>query len=198
MILRRGTPEDADALAAMLADLSPASGFHRFLGGLGRPSPALVRALLGTRPDTGSGAARGSWLAVDRDEFGERLVGHACWYVDAAGVCDVGVVVHDGWQRRGLGRRLLEAAVTEAATAGATGVHLDVHPDNRLVLRILRDRLPRAALGFTDGLVTADLPLARVLRAAAAAAPAAGSAAGSAPASAPALAPAPSELATAS
>jgi len=189
VILRRGTPDDVDALAAMLTDLSPASGFHRFLAGLGEPSPSLVRALLG------SGASRGSWLAVDGDDLGEFVVGHACWYVDAAGVCDVGVVVHDGWQRRGLGRRLLEAAVTEAATSGATGVHLDVHPDNRLVLRILRDRLPRAALGFTDGLVTADLPLARVIQAAAAAAPAPASAIASAPLPAPARS---EELATAS
>jgi GNAT superfamily N-acetyltransferase len=159
--LRRGRPGDAEALATMLRSLSPAAAFHRFLAGLGEPNPWLLRALLArtARPD---GTARGAWLAVDEDRIGEFVVGHACWSLDARGVVDVGIVVGDRWQHRGLGRRLLEAAVLEAALAGGTRLHLDVHPENRSVVRMLRDRLPRAAVTYADGLVQFDAPLADV------------------------------------
>ncbi|MFN0283524.1 MAG: N-acetyltransferase family protein [Kineosporiaceae bacterium] len=152
--LRTAGPDDAGALTAMLASLSPASGFHRFLAGVGTPKPALVRALVARD------SRRGAVLAVRATGDGEDVVGHACWSVDARGVADVGVVVADVWQRRGLGRRLTEAAVGRAGQAGASALHLDVHPENRAVVRLLRERIPSAATTFTGGLVQFDVPLA--------------------------------------
>ncbi len=142
--VRRGDPADAGVLAAMLRGLSPTSGFQRFLVGFGEPKPALVRTLLATGPQ------RGALLAVLPDG---RTVGHACWSVSPDAVADVGVVVTDAWQRRGLGRQLVETAVFAAGSAGARRLHLDVHPENRLVVRLLRERLPRARRWFADGLV---------------------------------------------
>ena len=152
--LRAARAEDADALAGMLRSLSPAAAFHRFVAGLGEPKPGLLRALLARGHD------RGAWLAVDEDDVGEFVVGHACWRLAPTGVVDLGVVVADPWQRRGLGRRLLVAAVLEAATAGGTRLHLDVHPENRRVVRLLRDRLPGAVVTDADGFVQFDGPLA--------------------------------------
>jgi GNAT superfamily N-acetyltransferase len=157
MHLRPARPDDLEGLAEMLRSLSPASAFHRFLAGLGEPKPALLRALLAR------GDSRGAWLALEGEGPGEHVVGHACWTVDATGTVDVGVVVADGMQRGGIGRRLLEAAVTQAATAGATRLHLDVHPDNRAVVRLLRARVPREAITFRDGLLGFDLPVSLVL-----------------------------------
>lgn len=148
--MRDAGPDDAAALAGMLRLLSPASAFMRFLVGFGEPKPALVRALLAAGP------RRGALLAVLP---GGSVVGHACWTV-TDGVVDVGVVVLDGWQRRGLGRALVEAAVTRAAAAGGTTLHLDVHPENRALLATLRSRMPTATRRFADGLVTFDVPLA--------------------------------------
>jgi GNAT superfamily N-acetyltransferase len=159
-LLRHATPADAQLLAGLLAGLSPASAFHRFMAGLGGAKPALVRALLAGHE------RRGAWLAVERDASGtERAIGHACWSVDDAGVADLGVVVADAAQGRGIGRALFEAAGMSAAGAGATGVHLDVHPDNRRVVRILRTRLGPRALTWDAGLLTVDTPLADAVRA---------------------------------
>lgn len=158
VVVRDGDERDGAALADMLRGLSPTAGFLRFLSGHSAPKPSLVRALLATAP------RRGALLAVLPDG---RVVGHACWTVDADDVTDVGVVVTDAWQRRGLGRRLVETAVRRSARAGARSMHLDVHPTNRLVVDLLRDRLPGARRAFADGLVTFDVPLALLLDAAA-------------------------------
>jgi GNAT superfamily N-acetyltransferase len=160
LVLRPADVGDEHLLAALLAGLSPASGFHRFMAGLGPPKPALVRGLLATRE------RRGAWLALERDDEGtERAVGHACWSVDDAGVADLGVLVADAAQGRGIGGALFEAAGRSAADAGATAVHLDVHPDNRRVARILRARLGGRALTWDEGLLTLDVPLADAVRA---------------------------------
>src|SRR3954462_14932650 len=96
--LRPAGAGDERLLAALLAGLSPASAFHRFMSGLGGPKPALVRALLREDKD------RGAWLALERAATGnERAVGHACWSIDARGVADLRVVVADEAQGRGAG-----------------------------------------------------------------------------------------------
>ena len=156
--LRDAGPPDAAALTDLLRLLSPASAFMRFLVGFGEPKPALVRGLLATGP------RRGALLAVLP---GGTAVGHACWSVsagpDGGGVVDVGVLVLDGWQRRGVGRALVEAAVARAADAGGTVLHLDVHPENRALIAALRRRLPTATRRYADGLVTFDVPLGDVV-----------------------------------
>lgn len=156
--LRPAGPGDEQLLAALLAGLSPASAFHRFMAGLGTPKPALLRALLREGED------RGAWLAVERTPAGtERAIGHACWSVQADGVADLGVVVADDAQGRGIGGGLFRAAAQAAAGAGARAVHLDVHPENRRVAAILRRRLGAAALAWDQGLLTVDLPMPAVL-----------------------------------
>jgi ribosomal protein S18 acetylase RimI-like enzyme len=156
--LRAAGPEDGPLLAALLAGLSPASAFHRFMAGLGGPKPALVQALLRREED------RGALLALERTgSLGQRAVGHACWSVDGRGVADLGVVVADAAQGRRIGSALFEAAAGAAADAGADAVHLDVHPDNRLVVAILRARFGLGALAWDQGLVTVDVPVSAVL-----------------------------------
>ncbi len=168
LVFRPAGPEDEQLLTDLLAGLSPASAFHRFMAGLGRPKPSLVRALLRTDE------RRGAWLAVERDADGvERALGHAIWSLvpgDGRGdVADLGVVVADAAQGRGIGSALFEAAARSAADAGAVGVHLDVHPDNRRVARILRARLGSGALAWDQGLLTLDAPLLAAVRGPAAA-----------------------------
>jgi GNAT superfamily N-acetyltransferase len=158
--LRPAGPRDEQLLTTLLAGLSAASAFHRFMAGLGAPKPALVRALL--RED----ADRGAWLALERLPDGtDRAVGHACWSVDARGIADLGVVVADGAQGRGIGGALFEAAARSAAVAGALGVHLDVHAENRRVLAILRARFGPGVPRWDQGLITVDVPIGAVVRA---------------------------------
>jgi GNAT superfamily N-acetyltransferase len=67
-----------------------------------------------------------TWIAA---RSGDQLVG----FVNVA--TDGGVhaflldtTVHPGWQRRGIGRRLVAAAVDQVRTAGVTWLHVDYEP----------------------------------------------------------------------
>jgi acetyltransferase len=153
--LREAREIDEAGVAELLAELSPQSAFHRFMGGVGAAAPELVRALLATGDD------RGAWLALDATG---RTVGHACWMISPGGVADIGVLVADAAQGRGIGTDLFTAAVRRAADAGARAVHLDVHPENRRVAGLLRRRLGRGALRYTEGLLTLDAPVRAVLQ----------------------------------
>jgi RimJ/RimL family protein N-acetyltransferase len=46
------------------------------------------------------------------------------------GVCELGMFVADGWRGRGVGRRLLEAAIAWARSVGAHKIALQMWPDN--------------------------------------------------------------------
>lgn len=138
----------------MLAGLSVASSYFRFLTGLGAPSAALVARLL--RRDTEHGA----WLAM----VGEVPVGHVMWALDDDTV-ELGVVVTDRWQQRGIGRWLVQSALAEAAVAGASRVRLDVHVENHRVIATLRRTLPAALVAREGELLTFRAPLSATVAA---------------------------------
>jgi GNAT superfamily N-acetyltransferase len=151
--LRRTCVDDTAGLTSMLAELSPASSFFRFLTGLGRPSDRLVDRLL-HRDST-----HGAWLAV----VGDSPVGHIMWAL-ADDAVELGVVVTDAWQRRGIGRWLVQVALAEAAVAGAVAVRLDVHVDNRRVVAMLRRALPDARVTREAELLTFRSPMLATMR----------------------------------
>jgi ribosomal protein S18 acetylase RimI-like enzyme len=146
--LRRTRETDAAALTRLLSGLSVQSRYLRFFGGLGHPSPRLVARLLCRD------ATHGAWLA----EIGAIAVGHVMWALDAQ-TAELGVVVADAWQRRGIGRRLMQSARAEAAAAGATAVQLDVLVDNRPMVRLLRREMPAAHVTRDDGQLTFRAPI---------------------------------------
>ena len=151
--LRRTCVDDTAGLTSMLTELSPASSFFRFLTGLGRPSDRLVARLL-HRDST-----HGAWLAV----VGDSPVGHVMWAL-ADDAVELGVVVTDAWQRRGIGRWLVQAALAEAAVAGAVVVRLDVHVENRRVVTMLRRALPDARVTRETELLTFRAPMLATMR----------------------------------
>jgi GNAT superfamily N-acetyltransferase len=146
--VRRTGVDDAAGLTTMLTGLSPASSFFRFLTGLGRPSDRLVARLL-HRDST-----HGAWLAM----VGEAPVGHVMWAL-ADDAVELGAVVTDAWQRRGIGRWLVQAALAEAAVAGAVAVRLDVHLENRQVVAMLRRAMPDARVTCVADLLTFRAPM---------------------------------------
>jgi GNAT superfamily N-acetyltransferase len=161
VLLRPAGPDDTVLLTELLAGLSPASSFHRFLAGLGAPKPAFVRGLLRAEP------GHGALLAVARGAGRESALGHACWSVTPKRVVDVGVLVADAAQGRGIGTALFGLAVDAARAVGADAVHLDLHPDNRRLVAALRRRFG-AAFAWEHGLLSVDVPIGAVsLRAAA-------------------------------
>ena len=74
---------------------------------------------------------------------------------------DVGVVVADAWQRRGVGAALMRTLVTRAQARGVTALALDVLPGNRVVLAMIIGHWPDAAIGRSSDSLDIRIPLPR-------------------------------------
>ena len=135
--IRPAHPGDLAALGDFFADLSVQTRYLRFFGPV-TPSPALLRQLCGL-PSTidavvavRGGIIVGHAMAADRtDPRGAR-------------VTDIGVVVADAWQGRGLGAALMRALVTRARARGVTVLEMDVLDGNRRVIDMITSHWPTA------------------------------------------------------
>lgn len=133
---RCGTPRDRDALAALLAGLSPESAYARFLTAVGSGLPrAVVEALL---PDGLRGAAV---LGFD----GDALVAHGVWVrLGPSRTAEVALVVADSHQRRGIGTALADRLVAAAAARGIERIEAFSEGGNRAVARMVARGAPGA------------------------------------------------------
>lgn len=143
---------DRAALRDFLAGLSSRTRYLRFFGG-GPASPVLLGVLGG-----GQGADA---IVAARDG---AIIGHAM-AVDTPGpdgalVSDLGVVVADAWQGRGVGSRLISALASRARARGATSVTMDVLAENRPMLAMITNHWPSARQYRSGPYLTIRAPLA--------------------------------------
>jgi GNAT superfamily N-acetyltransferase len=152
VLVRDVRPGDGDAVRDFLAGLSLDSAYRRFFTGIGSPpTAALVRRLV----DAEQGR-RAVVLAVAGDE----VVGLAdTTEVDGGRAVELGVVVADHWQRRGLGWPLCAAALLPALARGVPVLRAHTLPDNARVAKILRRHWPDGAPRLDDGTLVWELPL---------------------------------------
>ncbi|HRP24924.1 MAG TPA: GNAT family N-acetyltransferase [Thauera sp.] len=127
-------PEDAELLLAFFDGLSKESRYLRFMEDLQELSPAMVArftqidydremALIATTPD---------------DKGAEQMVGSARYALAADGESvEFALVVADGWQRFGLGRRLMGALIEVARSKGYRSIFGDVLGNNAKMLRLM-------------------------------------------------------------
>jgi GNAT superfamily N-acetyltransferase len=140
------TLADEAAVWAMVGRCSRTTLFHRFHSYTdGR---AYLRTLFV------SGRDQPALLAW----HGAACIGIANLAVDSTGVADVGVLVEDAWQRRGVGSRLVSALFDTARSRGATRVHADVMGEDQFLLRILR-RFGPLIVSLASGSYSAELDL---------------------------------------
>jgi GNAT superfamily N-acetyltransferase len=147
--IRPVDPAEQAALSDFFAALSVESRYRRFFAPV-RPSHDLLDLL------AGGPAHVDAIVAV----AGGVIVGHAMAadlpervspYAERA--ADVGVVVADAWQRRGVGAALMRALISRAQARGVTALAMDVLPGNRRVLAMILSHWPDAAVGHSpDGL----------------------------------------------
>jgi GNAT superfamily N-acetyltransferase len=137
-LLRPARPEeDAAGISDFVCGLSPEARYLRFFARVAPPSSGLLRALSGgTGADVllvtdAAGAVIAHGMAADPIP-GDRLTSN------------IGLVVTDRWQQRGLGRLLLSTLVGRAARRGVRSLVLDVLPDNRRMLGMISRRWPDA------------------------------------------------------
>jgi GNAT superfamily N-acetyltransferase len=151
--IRQVRPEaDLPALGDFFAGLSTHTRYLRFFGPV-MPGAALLRTLAGCADNIDA-------LVAVR---GGLIVGHAM-AVDRTEPCDprkprgslatdIGVVVDDVWQGRGVGAALMRALLTGAQARGVTTLEMDVLDGNRRVLAMITGHWPAACVDHTaDGL----------------------------------------------
>jgi ribosomal protein S18 acetylase RimI-like enzyme len=143
---------DLAALGTFFAGLSLHTRVKRFFAPVS-PGPAMLHRLGGT-------AGQADVLVAVR---GGVIIGHAM-AVDLASpdtglITDVGVVVADAWQGRGVGAALMRALVGRAQARGVTGVSMDVLPSNRAVLAMITSHWTAARTGRSADSVTVQIQL---------------------------------------
>jgi GNAT superfamily N-acetyltransferase len=143
---------DLAVLSAFFAGLSLRTRVKRFFAPVS-PGPAMLRRLGGTAGQADvlvavhHGVIIGHAMAVDQ---GGR---------DAGLVTDVGVVVADAWQRRGVGAALMRALLGRAQARGVTEVSMDVLPSNRAVLAMITKHWTAARTARSADSVTVQIQL---------------------------------------
>ena len=140
--IHRARPADLPALGDFFAGLSMPTRYLRFFSPV-TPGPALLDLLAG-------GAGTADAVVATR---GAVIVGHAM-ASDRGDSCDsrmtdIGVVVADAWQGRGVGSALVRALITGAQARGVTSVVMDVLPGNRQVLAMIKGHWPEACTGHS-------------------------------------------------
>jgi len=132
-------PADADRIRAFVCGLSPQSQYFRFFASVAPPSTSLLRALSGQ-----TGSADILVLTDSRD----MIIGHAMAADGPAPGGDletnIGLVIADHWQSKGLGTRLLGLLVSRAARRGVSRLVIDVLPANDRMRGIVARRWPDA------------------------------------------------------
>ena len=143
-----------EAVDAVFAGLSARSRYLRFHS----PTPRLTASARRVLTDVD-----GERHAAVCARIGGDPVGIA--RVIKTGGCgaEIAVAVVDLWQRRGVGRRLLEELTSVAARLGVAELRGTVLPDNHAMLALVRKVLPGVRLTREDDAVELSYPLAWAL-----------------------------------
>ena len=155
--LRPIRPEDAEAEQAFVRRLSPSSRYFRFMGAVRELTPTMLTRF--TQIDYDREMA---FVAIGRVDGAEAVVGVSRYVSNPDGTsCEFAAVVDDAWQRRGLGRILMERLIVHAKSRGLTRMIGHILNNNDGMLGLC------AKLGFAverdeedEGTRRAVLPLA--------------------------------------
>ena len=131
--LRPLLPEDIDIEGAFVRSLSAETRHNRLLGG----ARAITREYLEwlTSVDYSRDMALAATVMLETEE----LIGVARYVLDRDGDgAEFALVVHDAWQGRGIGRRLLERLAAIALRRGVHRLYGDVLGVNRPMIHLVQ------------------------------------------------------------
>ncbi|QNN51469.1 GNAT family N-acetyltransferase [Nocardioides mesophilus] len=138
VLLREGTLDDVPALLAMHARCSADTVYRQYAAPLARLDARLARRILR--------GGEGSLVA----EASGAVVGLAALAAAVGDTCELSLLVEDGWQRRGVGTRLLAAATRLAASAGIAEVLLRGPAENPAAIAMVFGSGLRARVRLHD------------------------------------------------
>ena len=145
--------DDVDRLQRMFTRLSADTVYHRFFSPIVEPRRSALIWLTAVDHDR-----RDALVALDGDE----IVAVARYdSLPEAGTAEVAVTVEDGWQHRGIGRRLTARLARRAVDHGIESFTASVMAENRPALGLLRKLSPDASVQFEGGGYEASMPLPR-------------------------------------
>jgi GNAT superfamily N-acetyltransferase len=159
--IRPVRPADEAVLREFFAALSVESRYLRFFAPV-TPSCGLLDLMAGKPAHVDAiiavadGVIVGHAMAADRPMPADR---GAPGEPGEPRATDVGVVVADAWQRRGVGATLMRALIDRAQARGVTALAMDVLPGNRRVLAMVTGHWPQAAVGRAADSVDIRIPL---------------------------------------
>ena len=151
--LRLTRPSDARLVQDFLERLSPQTRERRFLRAMPEVTDATVRHFTFYDP-----RQRITFAATMPGDGGERIVGLADAAFLGTGLAEIGVVVDDRHQGRGVGKLLSEAVASVAIKRGATHLKAQMQNENVPMLRLF-GRLGRAVRTVENGTSTAYVKL---------------------------------------
>lgn len=144
-------PQDAPAAQAFVRGLSAASRYRRFHVGLRELPPDTLRRM--TQVDQRQHVA---FVA----QAGDTIVADLRYVRRGEATAEFALAVADGWQRLGIGHRLLSRLARHAACHGVRTLVGEVLADNTPMIRLLHARGARFVLRADEpGLVEATLAL---------------------------------------
>jgi GNAT superfamily N-acetyltransferase len=145
---RGATTADCEAIGWFVSGLSLRTRFLRFFTPASPLSSAVLRAMCGA-----GGTA--DVLVATHDGV---IIGHAMAVdsvsPDGCRVTDIGVVIADHWQSRGVGSMIMGRLVARAAARGVSVLVMDVLPENRPMLAMISRRWADAQYEFGADSVT--------------------------------------------
>ena len=151
--LRLTRPSDSVLVRDFLEGLSPLTLERRFLVPVPQVPESTVRYFTYFDP-----RERMTMAATALTDRGETIVGLADAAFLGTGLAEIGIVVADDQQSRGLGSLLSEAVASLAIQRGATHLKAQMLHGNEPMLRLL-ERLGRTVRSVEDGTSTAYVRL---------------------------------------
>jgi acetyltransferase len=135
-VIRPASAADADAIQALVRSLSPQARYQRFFNGVQELSPGWLARF--TRAEARQDV---SLLATIVRAGGESLIGMGQYSADPYPLrCEFALLVADGWQGAGIGRRLLHNLECLARAAGFERIEGDVLTHNSSMLGLAHTR----------------------------------------------------------
>ena len=154
--IRPACPADLPALGEFFAGLSVQARYLRFFAPV-TPTGSLLRLLAAEPAQVDAVIAVADGVIVGHAMAADRTEPAAC---RGARATDIGVVVADAWQGRGVGSALMLALIARAQRRGVTALEMDVLHGNRKVLAMITGHWPSAVIDRTSDSLSIRVPLA--------------------------------------